>query len=1788
MPANNLIQFRKGVSTDWSSQNPVLKSGEPGYSIDDNTFKIGDGVTSWNDLSNIGSATYSNYVISTGQSSFSTATGYTVGTLELYQNGVKLVNGLDFSATNGSTVTLSGISPSGSILDYRIATVNVCAGSQGGGTTYTAGTGLVLVGTEFNIDGSVMQTGDISTSLAAGTGISLDYDSGTDVLTINATGGGSSYTGGTGIIVDSNNDINIDESVFTTGNLVAGSGLSKSDYTLNVDETVLRTGDLGTSLTAGTGVVFDEVNSDLRINVSFTGHPDVPAASSSNNSGSVVIQDIILDDDGHVTGLGTTNISELFTQGDGMTLTTGTLGDITFAVDPTVVRSGDNISDLNNDVGYITGISNVDAAETTHIQVKNKEGNTLDAGTPVYIDGSVGDNTILEVKKADASDNAKMPAVGILQTQLANNGEGYATIAGFIDSIDTSSTFVSGTPVPGATVYVGVGGGLTTVKPTGNNELIQNVGKLGKTTGDGTMVASCIMRSNDVPNSGNFNVLVSDQITSSNGSFVSLRFGNDNITFPVADGTSGQYLETNGEGVLEWVSADSDANTFVTGVTYSDSTRVVTLRRNDGTNLTAHLDGLATSGDPLSIFVNDSGYINAHPAVDAASSSDNAGQVFIQDLLFDEFGHVTGVSTATASDDNTTYTAGSGLELNGTEFDVRAGDGIEISSDNVAVDNTVVRTTNTYENPSWLTSINANILSGEVPSANLPSYVDDVLEYNGTGNFPATGETGKIYLDTSTNFSYRWGGSVYVQIVDGKATWGGIDGDYTNQSDIYAKFVALDSFDSALSGMVIENRGDIGVNTTSGLQNQNDIVTLSGLIDDLEAVSGAEQSISHSWNNTSAQLVSTLTPGNTVTQQLFEGKLYGDASVTYLKTDVPFGAEMSPISTYAVTASGKVGVVDYTNNPEVRIVGDTVTTVMTSTDGFGRLRTTSDHPLYLGGGNSNNLKLGNSTANYNLNLGGGNPSPSVGFYSQHTINTTSTYYSILLNDLYPSGTSSNIKGIDFAPRGAAGAEYSSIYAYNTSAPVLNGATVGTAIGLYLNNSYHQMGDNSNYGVYSDIQENEDSGSQKSWSIFSASTAPNYFGGTVKQGRFGYLGKQSSNNCEIKYVRDGVYNLNQSGQEGWLKIRLPEAPASQIKFTSTMVKFTVDVFYYLTGRSVTFKMGGYTYGTSETWINPFCEAYSEDVSATTWKAIFCKDEDGYPAVYIHDGNGDDTNWEYPQVYLQDINAGFGGSIATSQWGENWQIAVTGEGGGNITPTGCSNATNRDFSRPYMTNSPSYKFTSENGTNEVLIDNTATTMNNLGLDNDFIVKGLTDDNLLRCDAGNDKVMIGATSDGGTNSKLYVYEINNTNTSNSRTIQALGRQYSTTDGLYYHIGGHFRAEKYLSDSVNDTGYVIGTNSVPVTYGDGTSTTLAEMTAVRANMSLNTTASGVTITNAFDIKCVPSLAGTDNTVTNHYGLFLQTGAGSTTVTNRYGVYQQDPNAHNIFLGPVGCGATNLGSHDLVVNGTSKFDSQVIVETLNVNGEYTFPNTDGTTSGQVLVTDGNGSVAWEDQAGGGTSNVDRATLSLTSGQQTFNVSNGYDTGAIDVYLNGIKLADGTDFTATNGTSFVLTEAAVSGDIVQYTTYDRLTTNGLVSDSGDTMTGDLTINANLAVTGNIDSPQAAKAWVNFNGTASNSPFTEDNGSIRSSLNVTSVVDNGTGDYTVNFDTSFSSKNYAWAGTAGEGFETTAITSTPSPFAVRSAVVNANTFRFYCCYASTAGFGKLDRECVTILFFGELS
>lgn len=54
--------------------------------------------------------------------------------------------------------------------------------------------------------------------------------------------------------------------------------------------------------------------------------------------------------------------------------------------------------------------------------------------------------------------------------------------------------------------------------------------------------------------------------------------------------------------------------------------------------------------------------------------------------------------------------------------------------------------------------------SGKVPSAQLPGFVDDVLEYDNFEAFPETGESGKIYVTKDTNLEYRWSGTQYTQI----------------------------------------------------------------------------------------------------------------------------------------------------------------------------------------------------------------------------------------------------------------------------------------------------------------------------------------------------------------------------------------------------------------------------------------------------------------------------------------------------------------------------------------------------------------------------------------------------------------------------------------------------------------------------------------------------------------------------------------------------------------------------------------------------------------------------------------------------------------------------------------------------------------------------------------------------------------------------------------------------------------------------------------------------------------
>lgn len=76
-------------------------------------------------------------------------------------------------------------------------------------------------------------------------------------------------------------------------------------------------------------------------------------------------------------------------------------------------------------------------------------------------------------------------------------------------------------------------------------------------------------------------------------------------------------------------------------------------------------------------------------------------------------------------------------------------------------------TGSTWQNPKdWKLLSTTDLMDDKeiIKSKHLPSYVDDVLEYSTVDEFPTRGESGKIYLDTSTNKSYRWSGTQYILI----------------------------------------------------------------------------------------------------------------------------------------------------------------------------------------------------------------------------------------------------------------------------------------------------------------------------------------------------------------------------------------------------------------------------------------------------------------------------------------------------------------------------------------------------------------------------------------------------------------------------------------------------------------------------------------------------------------------------------------------------------------------------------------------------------------------------------------------------------------------------------------------------------------------------------------------------------------------------------------------------------------------------------------------------------------
>lgn len=99
------------------------------------------------------------------------------------------------------------------------------------------------------------------------------------------------------------------------------------------------------------------------------------------------------------------------------------------------------------------------------------------------------------------------------------------------------------------------------------------------------------------------------------------------------------------------------------------------------------------------------------------------------------------------------------------------------------------------------------------------------------------------------------------------------------------------------------------------------------------------------------------------------------------------------------------------------------------------------------------------------------------------------------------------------------------------------------------------------------------------------------------------------------------------------------------------------------------------------------------------------------------------------------------------------------------------------------------------------------------------------------------------------------------------------------------------------------------------------------------------------------------------------------------------------------------------------------------------------------------------------TSNVASKTISATAtaSQTLFTVTGGYRINQLSVYRNGVRLVDGTDYTARDGASVTLLSAATEGDVLEFQIFDDFR----VSDAIVSAEANQTINGNLTVTGTL-------------------------------------------------------------------------------------------------------------------------
>jgi len=191
------------------------------------------------------------------------------------------------------------------------------------------------------------------------------------------------------------------------------------------------------------------------------------------------------------------------------------------------------------------------------------------------------------------------------------------------------------------------------------------------------------------------------------------------------------------------------------GVTYNVQDTVSGYTTNVGTVTGVKVNG--TTKSPSSGIV-DIGTVATTDTKNTAGSTDTSSKIFL-------IGATSQAANPRTYSHDTAYVGTDGCLYSGGNKVLTSAPVTSVNSKTGAVTLTAsdvgAITTASKGAANGVAELDAN---GLVPSSQLPSYVDDVLEYSAKSSFPTTGETGKIYVDTSTNLTYRWSGTAYVEI----------------------------------------------------------------------------------------------------------------------------------------------------------------------------------------------------------------------------------------------------------------------------------------------------------------------------------------------------------------------------------------------------------------------------------------------------------------------------------------------------------------------------------------------------------------------------------------------------------------------------------------------------------------------------------------------------------------------------------------------------------------------------------------------------------------------------------------------------------------------------------------------------------------------------------------------------------------------------------------------------------------------------------------------------------------